>query len=196
MNGGPGCSSVTGLLFELGPSSINKDLKPVYNPYSWNSNASVIFLEQPLGVGFSYCDEKVASTNIADKDVYIFLELFFESSPQLRKNDFHIAGESYAGHYIPQIAHEIVIENPDRTFNLSSILIGNGITDPLVQLDYYEPMACGKGGYSPVLTQNECNRMLESSKRCSALNKGCYKFLSTLPCILSGSYCEYALLTP
>lgn len=80
LNGGPGCSSFTGLLFELGPSSISADMKPIHNPYSWNNNASMIFLEQPLGVGFSYGDEKVSSTKLAGKDAYIFLELFLKPS--------------------------------------------------------------------------------------------------------------------
>lgn len=52
LNGGPGCSSFTGLLFELGPSSIGADMKPIHNPYSWNNNASMIFLEQPLESAF------------------------------------------------------------------------------------------------------------------------------------------------
>ncbi len=80
LNGGPGCSSTTGLFFELGPSSISKDLKPIRNPYSWNSNASVIFLEQPLGVGYSYSSlgAKVSSTDQAAKGFYVFLELFFQ----------------------------------------------------------------------------------------------------------------------
>ncbi|CCD22841.1 carboxypeptidase C NDAI_0A06870 [Naumovozyma dairenensis CBS 421] len=195
LNGGPGCSSFTGLLFELGPSSIGPDMKPIHNPYSWNNNASVIFLEQPLGVGFSYGDEKVTSTNVAGKDVYIFLELFFKKFPHLRDVDFHIAGESYAGHYIPQIAHEIV-QNPLRTFNLSSIMIGNGITDPLIQSDYYRPMACGEGGHKSLLSQKECDDMVGPTNRCHRLNQVCYLTESNLPCVVSSSYCETALMRP
>lgn len=191
LNGGPGCSSLTGLFFELGPSSIDENLKPVYNPYSWNTNASVIFLEQPLGVGFSYGKEKVSSTHIAGKDVYIFLELFFQKFPHLRRNDFHIAGESYAGHYIPQIAHEIaVVHEHDASFNLTSAMIGNGITDSLVQYDYYEPMACGEGGYPAVLSQEECDKMEKEAPRCRALNKGCYLTGSAISCVAAGAYCE------
>ncbi|CAR25290.1 carboxypeptidase C [Lachancea thermotolerans CBS 6340] len=191
LNGGPGCSSFTGLFFELGPSSVGPELKPVRNPYSWNNNATVIFLEQPLGVGFSYGDERVASTNAAGKDVFIFLELFFQEFPQFRSNDFHIAGESYAGHYIPEIAHQIaVVHESDKTFNLTSIMIGNGITDSLVQYDYYEPMACGRGGYKAVITEEECAKMRNQMPRCRALNNACYSSSSTFACIAAGAYCE------
>jgi len=66
--------------------------------------------------------------------------------------DFHIAGESYAGHYIPAIAAEInnnnkgisswILSRPEGLqdllhVNLESILIGNGLVDPLVQYEYY-----------------------------------------------------------
>lgn len=158
LNGGPGCSSMTGLFFELGPSAIDVELKPVYNPYSWNNNASVIFLDQPVNVGFSYSDDKgtgsITNSVAAGKDVYAFLQLFFQQFPQYstENHKFHIAGESYAGHYIPAFANEI-LAHPERNFNLSSVLIGNGLTDPLTQYKYYKPMACGEGsGYESVLS--------------------------------------------
>ncbi|SCU84275.1 LAMI_0C06898g1_1 [Lachancea mirantina] len=197
LNGGPGCSSFTGLFFELGSSSIDENLSPVFNPYSWNNNATVIFLEQPLGVGFSYGNEKVTSTRAAGKDVYIFLELFYQKFPLLRRNALHIAGESYAGHYIPQIAHEIVVSHGgDRTFNLTSILIGNGITDSLVQNNYYKPMACGEGGYEPVLTEHECERMDRDIGLCNALTRNCYSQASAFACIAAQTYCDRVTLEP
>lgn len=90
---------------ELGPSRINKEgTKPIHNPYSWNNNASVIFLDQPLNVGYSYGDESVSDTVAAGKDVYALLVLFFKQFPEYKDLEFHIAGESYAGHYIPVFA--------------------------------------------------------------------------------------------
>ncbi|KAH3686923.1 hypothetical protein WICPIJ_002084 [Wickerhamomyces pijperi] len=195
LNGGPGCSSMTGLFFELGPSSIGPELKPVYNPYSWNSNASVIFLDQPVGVGYSYGEEKVTTTYAAARDVYIFLELFYQKFPQFIKNDFHIAGESYAGHYIPNIASEI-INHDDRSFELTSVLIGNGITDSLVQNAYYQPMACGLGGYKKILDDKACNGMTKAYPRCAALTKACYKTKSAFACVPANTYCESRLLGP
>ncbi|KAF3989064.1 hypothetical protein FT663_02998 [Candidozyma haemuli var. vulneris] len=190
LNGGPGCSSATGLFFELGPSSINATLQPTFNPYSWNNNASVIFLDQPVGVGYSYTEgEDIGSTAAAAKDVYIFLELFFQKFPQFVKNDFHISGESYAGHYIPAFATEI-LNNADRSFNLTSVLIGNGITDPLIQYKYYRPMMCGEGGYKPVLTTDKCEQMDRQYPGCAALTQACYAFQSAFTCVPAGVYCS------
>lgn len=89
---------MTGLFMELGPASINEEIKIVHNPSSWNSNASVIFLDQPVNVGYSYSDSQVSSTAAAGKDVYAFLTMFFDTFPEYGKQDFHISGESYAGY--------------------------------------------------------------------------------------------------
>jgi cathepsin A (carboxypeptidase C) len=194
LNGGPGCSSMTGLLFELGPSSINEKIEPVHNSYAWNNNASVIFLDQPVNVGNSYSQNRVRSTVAAGKDVYAFLTLFFQQFPEYNGHDFHIAGESYAGHYIPSFASEI-ISHKIRNFNLTSVLIGNGITNSLAQVPSYELMACGKGGYPAVITPEECTNMHNKLPRCEALLKICYANPSALACIPSELYCE-SLMQP
>lgn len=196
LNGGPGCSSSTGLLFELGPSSINSTYQPVYNPHSWNNNASVIFLDQPVGVGYSYTGgDQVGDTITAAKDVYGFLELFFNKFPQFLQNKFHIAGESYAGHYIPAFASEI-INHADRSFELASVLIGNGYVDPLVQFEYYKPMACGEGGYQPVLSEEACTQMERDYPKCRILEEVCYKLPTSLTCVPAEIYCNQKLGVP
>lgn len=189
LNGGPGCSSMTGLFFELGPSSIDAQLKPVYNPYAWNSNASVLFLDQPVNVGNSYSSKPVTSTEAAGKDVYALLSLFFEQFPEYSTQPFHISGESYAGHYIPGFATEI-IRQENRDFNLSSVLIGNGITNSLVQYQAYEWMACGKGGYPAVISDSECKSLASIYPRCAALTQICYDNPTALRCIPASIYCE------
>lgn len=196
LNGGPGCSSLTGLFFELGPARINATLHPVNNPFSWNNNALIIFLDQPVGVGYSYTEgEAVTNTAAAGKDVFMFLELFFQKFPHFVKNDFHIAGESYAGHYIPQFAVEI-IEHADRSFNLLSVLIGNGITDSLIQYASYKPMGCGEGGYKQVLSDEQCLQLERDYPKCALLNRVCYDIPLALTCVPSTMYCESKLFGP
>lgn len=195
LNGGPGCSSLTGLFFELGPASINSDAQPVHNPYSWNNNASVIFLDQPVNTGYSYSSGSVSDTVSAGKDVYAFLTLFYQQFPEYKDLKFHIAGESYAGHYIPVFADEI-LSHEDRDFTLDSVLIGNGLTDPLRQYDYYQPMACGKGGADPVLDEESCQSMKDSQSRCNSLIESCYNSESAWTCVPATLYCNNAMMGP
>lgn len=190
LNGGAGSSSSLGQFFELGPSFIGPELKPIRNHHSWNNNANMMFLDQPAGVGYSYNEgEDIASTIQAGKDVYAFLELFFQQFPQYLGNNFHIAGESYGGHYIPVFGREI-ISHADRSFNLTSLLIGNGLTDPLHQYDGYEKMACGQGGYPAVLDEEQCQTMRESLPKCNQLIESCYDSESTWICVPAAVYCN------
>lgn len=195
MNGGPGCSSLTGLFLELGSSSIDKKLRPVYNEHSWNANASVIFLDQPVNVGYSYSGSAVSNTVAAGKDVYALLTLFFQQFPEYATQDFHIAGESYAGHYIPVFASEI-LSHKDRNINLKSILIGNGLTDGYTQYEHYRPMACGDGGWPAVLDESECRSMDNALPRCQSLINNCYESGSVWSCVPASIYCNNAMIGP
>ncbi|KAM4054788.1 serine carboxypeptidase [Hirsutella rhossiliensis] len=195
LNGGPGCSSLTGLFLELGPASIDEKLKIVDNPHAWNANASVIFLDQPVNVGYSYGGGSVSDTVAAGKDVYALLTLFFHQFPEYAKQDFHIAGESYGGHYLPVFASEI-LSHKHRNVNLKSIMIGNGLTDGYTQYEYYRPMACGDGGYPAVLGEDTCKSMDNSLSRCQSLIKQCYDTESTFLCVPASIYCNNAMIGP
>jgi len=195
LNGGPGCSSLTGLFMELGPSSINEKGEVVYNPASWNANASVIFLDQPVNVGYSYSGSSVSNTVAAGKDVYALMTLFFKQFPEYAEQAFHIAGESYAGHYIPVFASEI-LSHKKRNINLQSVLIGNGLTDGYTQYDYYRPMACGDGGWPAVLDEQQCQAMDNALPRCKSLIKNCYDSESVWSCVPASIYCNNAIIGP
>ena len=195
LNGGPGCSSLTGLFMELGPSRIDENLNLVYNPYSWNTNASVIFLDQPVNVGFSYSGSSVSNSVAAGKDVYALLTLFFEKFPEYATQDFHIAGESYAGHYIPVMGAEI-LSHKKTNINLKSLLIGNGLTDGLTQYPEYRPMACGKGGWPRVVDEQTCQSMDNALPRCLSLIESCYNSESVWSCVPASIYCNNAILAP
>lgn len=197
LNGGPGCSSMMGLFMELGPSSVDSKLNLKFNDYSWNSNASVIFIDQPVNTGYSYSGGTVSNTVAASKDIYALLTLFFHNFPEYAKQDFHISGESYAGHYIPVFASEI-LSHKNRNINLKSIAIGNGLTDPKTQYAEYRPMACGDDGshYGPILDESECQSMDNALPRCQSLIQGCYDSQSVWQCVPSAIYCNNAMIGP
>ena len=155
----------------------------------------MIFLDQPVNVGYSYSSGSVSNTIAAGKDVYALLTLFFKQFPEYATQDFHIAGESYAGHYIPVFTSEI-LSHKKRNINLKSVLIGNGLTDGLTQYGSYRPMACGDGGWPAVLDESECQSMDNALPRCQSLIQSCYDSESVWSCVPASIYCNNAMIGP
>lgn len=158
LNGGPGCSSMKGMMWVNGPGIIQSDLSHSYNPYSWNSNASVIWLDQPAGTGLSSSQEPVKNVEQLSKQVYEFLDQFFHEFPQYQNNKFHISGSSDAGLYVSSIGAEI-LRQQDRLFNFTSVSIVNGLIDATLQYQYMQPLLCGSAGIPAVLNRTVCERM-------------------------------------
>ncbi|KAJ9689082.1 hypothetical protein PVL29_014633 [Vitis rotundifolia] len=145
LNGGPGCSSIAyGQSEEIGPFHIKEDGKTLYlNPYSWNQAANILFLDSPVGVGFSYSNSSFDISSNGDirtaKDSLKFLLEWFERFPQYKGRDFYVIGESYAGHYVPQLSQAIVRYNfatKAKSINLKGYMMAGGISrkyDPCTQ---------------------------------------------------------------
>lgn len=138
LNGGPGCSSIGyGAAVELGPLRVNKNGGLDFNPHSWNKEANLLFVESPVGVGFSYTntssDLEILDDQFVAEDTYNFLINWLQRHPQWRTHDFYISGESYAGHYVPQLAELIYDRNKDTSkntyINLKGFIVGNPETD-------------------------------------------------------------------
>jgi len=70
-----------------------------------------------------------------------FLDGFVAAHPEFKGRDFYIAGESYAGHYIPAISHYLAFNTTDLTLNFKGVAIGNGWVDPVVQYPQYAEYA-------------------------------------------------------
>eukprot|EP00051_Salpingoeca_urceolata_P027094 m.480013 g.480013 ORF g.480013 m.480013 type:complete len:468 (-) comp21667_c0_seq1:66-1469(-) len=118
LNGGPGSSSLIGLLTENGQLQLNDDSivngskvpKLLYNKYSWSQVANMLYLEMPKGVGFSYCKDQSNCKNTDEstaKDAGDAILAFFKKFPEFANNDFYITGESYAGTYIPMLMDQL-----------------------------------------------------------------------------------------
>ncbi|CAL9003782.1 unnamed protein product [Prunus brigantina] len=155
LNGGPGCSSFDGFVYEHGPFNFAqgqpKGGLPVLhlNPYSWSKVSNIIYLDSPAGVGFSYSkDESKYQTGDLQtaSDTHAFLLKWFEQFPEFLSNPFYIAGESYGGVYVPTLASQVAkgINNGTKpTLNLKGYLVGNGVTDGKFDGNALVPFAHG-----------------------------------------------------
>uniref|UniRef100_A0A914KZM8 Carboxypeptidase n=1 Tax=Meloidogyne incognita TaxID=6306 RepID=A0A914KZM8_MELIC len=139
LNGGPGCSSLLGLFTELGPYLLSEDgsNKLIKNPYAWNNNANVLFLESPAGVGYSYSTDGDLTTNDDETANYNYeaLKQFLKKFPEYKGRPTIISGESYAGIYLPMLANLIIKRQKKLTINLKGVLIGNGMLSQILNIN-------------------------------------------------------------
>lgn len=143
LNGGPGCSSMDGALMELGPLRINDDIEVEFNNGSWYEQGDLVFVDQPGGTGFSYTNQYDRELDQVALDFLIFMARYFEVFPEDSGNEIYIAGESYAGQYIPYIAR--LIDEADVEYNVQGLLIGNGWISPNEQSLSYVPFMIDAG---------------------------------------------------
>ncbi|CAK9233804.1 unnamed protein product [Sphagnum troendelagicum] len=137
-NGGPGCSSIgEGAFTELGPFyNKNEGFGLVRNHHSWNRDSNIVFVDSPAGVGYSYSntssDYNYFSDELTAIDALAFLNGWFTKFPEYGNNDVYLLGESYAGHYAPNLAKQIILHNEragSSQIKLKGFLIGNPWTD-------------------------------------------------------------------
>jgi len=140
-NGGPGCSSLLGWLTEIGHYQIGDDDKFYENPHSWNAFANVLYFDHPAPVGFSTCDGSSASTECHASDTsdgadnLVALKMWMDAFPEYKTRPLWLAGESYAGIYMPTLLNEIDLWNTNTAvpeadqINVKGMMIGNGVTN-------------------------------------------------------------------
>ncbi|VYS46127.1 unnamed protein product [Arabidopsis thaliana] len=138
LQGGPGCSSMIGNFYELGPwRVVSRATDLERNPGAWNRLLGLLFVDNPIGVGFSIAasqqDIPTNQRQVAEH-LYAALVEFFEQNPSFENRPVYFTGESYAGKYVPAIGYYILKEKPNGKVNLKGLAIGNGLTDPVTQV--------------------------------------------------------------
>ncbi|KAM3373852.1 serine carboxypeptidase-like 20 [Capsicum galapagoense] len=157
LNGGPGCSSFDGFVYEHGPFNFelgkpSGSLPSLHNnPYSWSKASSVIYLDSPVGVGLSYSGNEsdyVTGDLKTASDSHSFLLKWFEIYPEFLTNPFYIAGESYAGIYVPTLSYEVakgIDAGVTPAINFKGYMVGNGVTDDKIDGNALVPFQHGMG---------------------------------------------------
>ncbi|KAF5351716.1 hypothetical protein D9756_007520 [Leucocoprinus leucothites] len=135
-NGGPGCSSLEGFLQENGPISWSwGQAEPTPNPFSWTKLANVLWVEQPVGTGFTQGVANITNDDQLAEQLVGFLGQFLEVFDELKGSNFYLTGESYAGFYVPYIANWIY-EHPGLPLDLKGIWIADpSLSSGTVQRD-------------------------------------------------------------
>ncbi|GMH20845.1 hypothetical protein Nepgr_022687 [Nepenthes gracilis] len=170
LNGGPGCSSFDGFVYEHGPFNFEApkkrgDLPTLHlNPYSWSKVSNVIYLDSPAGVGFSYSrntSDYITGDLKTASDTHTFLLKWFELYQEFLANPFFIAGESYAGVYVPTLASNIVKgldSGITPVINFKGYMVGNGVTDEVFDGNALVPFTHGMGLISNDLYEEVVNK--------------------------------------
>ncbi|KIO02628.1 hypothetical protein M404DRAFT_147747 [Pisolithus tinctorius Marx 270] len=213
LNGGPGCSSMIGLFQENGPCKVNPDGETTYlNPYSWNNVSNMIYIDQPIGTGFSYGTDAVNSTEAAAPFVWQAFQVLFESQAfaKYSSREFVFATESYGGHYGPAFVTYFDQQNAkivDGTLDAESIavtalLINDGWMDPLIQNIAYYTFAENAPGYGQLLSDAvlaNISQALWGEGGCVQQEQACYaaenSTASDSVCLSADNYCENYVLT-
>lgn len=166
---GPGCSSVAyGASEEIGPFRIKRTGSELYrNRFAWNTEANLLFVETPAGVGFSYTNRSSDLLDTGDRrtaaDTLEFLTRWLERFPRYQTRDVFLTGESYAGYYVPQLAKHIMdynaaASNRQPKINLKGIMVGNAVMD-----NYYDNLGTVMYWWSHAMISDRTYQQLMSS---------------------------------
>ncbi|KAJ3025474.1 UNVERIFIED_CONTAM: Cell death protease [Siphonaria sp. JEL0065] len=181
LNGGPGCSSMDGLFLENGPFiPTDKGKSLAIRNASWYHDATIVYVDQPVGTGYSHVASKSGGkkndgfmyslTDVA-ASFRAFLDRWLLVFSDLAGSEVYIAGESYAGQYLPYIAKNILstTSSSTTTINLKGMLIGNGWMDPhrqylsFVEYGLQNNLISGQYLKSAITNANSCKKKYESS---------------------------------
>eukprot|EP00931_Biecheleriopsis_adriatica_P044688 TRINITY_DN25587_c0_g1_i2.p1 TRINITY_DN25587_c0_g1~~TRINITY_DN25587_c0_g1_i2.p1 ORF type:complete len:487 (+),score=110.27 TRINITY_DN25587_c0_g1_i2:106-1461(+) len=177
MNGGPGSSSIMGLLAEkIGPVAMDAATGQLAeNMHAWTRNSNVLIIDNPVGSGYSFTgkDSYVKTEEEMRKDYYTALQVFFAKHEEYRSNPLWVTGESYGGKYVPNVAYEIHLRGE---LPLKGVIIGNGVYSGKLQYPTVPEFAYAMGLVDEHMKSkaearfNKCLQLIDAGKLSEAAN--------------------------
>ena len=209
MTGGPGCSSELAAFTENGPFEVVENENAAEEDryvlketqYGWDTVGHLLYVDQPVNTGFSFTSDssdEARDEETVSNDMFEFLQDFFLSRPELADNPLFITGESYAGHYVPAVAHRAFVaskkDEGSVNLNLKGFAIGNGLTDPEVQYAAYAKYSVGIGIVSAQQGDMVNAKYLETcekkAKKCNNKSKRYSNATLSRKCVEAVEYCQ------
>ncbi|KAL1103284.1 hypothetical protein V6Z11_D05G428200 [Gossypium hirsutum] len=148
LTGGPGCSSVGDAFGSVGPFIVTRDAHGLQTNFiSWNKVSNLLFIDSPIGSGWSYSNTSSDYNNGDDstnKILLTFMQKWYEKYPFFKSKDLYLAGSSFAGHFVPNLANALLDDNKQSKqskFNLKGLVLGNPMLrkklDDLAKIDFF-----------------------------------------------------------
>ncbi|XP_059653050.1 serine carboxypeptidase-like 18 isoform X1 [Cornus florida] len=106
--------------------------------YAWTKTASIIFLDQPVGSGFSYArtaEGWPTSDSKSAEQSYQFLKKWLIKNPKYLNVQLFVGGDSYSGITVPLVTKKITDGNKEKVkpfMNLKGYLVGSPYTDSVI----------------------------------------------------------------
>jgi len=185
LTGGPGCTSLSGLLYEVGPMEYDMSNytgglpKLTYYPHARTKASSMIFLDAPVGTGFSYSrtpEGWPSSDTKSSEQSYHFLKKWLVEHPQFLSVQLFIGGDSYSGITVPLITKMIIDGNKDQAepyMNIKGYLVGCPQTDSFTDFNSYVQYAHGMALISDDIHETVKRSCKENYVRVDPANTAC-----------------------
>ncbi|XVF86635.1 hypothetical protein PTKIN_Ptkin18bG0058400 [Pterospermum kingtungense] len=175
LTGGPGCSSAGDSFASVGPFVTTNNARGLRrNLFSWNKVSNLLFIDMPIGAGWSYSntssDEHTNGDESTNKNLIAFLQKWYEEYPDFKSRNLYIAGSSYGGHFVSNLASSLLDYNKQsRTsiFNLKGVALGNPMLRRKIDI-----MARIELFFSRGMINSELNKKIE--KECNVLDEKNY----------------------
>ncbi|KAH7278128.1 hypothetical protein KP509_38G025500 [Ceratopteris richardii] len=133
------------------------------NHGAWNQRCGIIFIDSPVGTGFSLAETEndiPKNKESVAKHLDYALNYFVRRNPIFRSRPLFVAGESYAGKYVPALAYHMLFQPSPLRTKLTGISIGNGLVDPRTQVQAYADVVCAFG----LLDQKQSEHVRQMSR--------------------------------
>lgn len=193
------------MLTENGPCSVvgpsANGWEVAHNPWSWSEVANMVWIDQPVGVGYSTRQASLVhdERQVAER-MFAFLQSFYKRFPQYLSVPLFLTGESFAGHYVPAVAARVVRGQNDGVGMLQGMAIGNAEVDPMLQWSTKPEMAWtgGSGGSlkSGVVNYSVYQKMAYDMSVCEEDIARCQKDPQMLDCITAMMDCAMTETMP